>query len=76
MAYYLHAKFHWNRICDLEKKGGKGFIFVRNPRSYKGLKTPGQIVNFTYSEMSIICFSTEQLPSLTVSYTQILTTAL
>ena len=68
MAYYLHAKFHWNRNCDLEKKSvGKGPFLSPILGSKKRLKTPGQIelnMNFTHSEMSIICFSREQLPSL------------
>ena len=31
----LYAKFHWNRTCDLEKKCGKGSIFVLNWVEYE-----------------------------------------
>ena len=50
-----------------KKSVGRGPFSSANPGSNKKLKIPGQIelnVNFIYSEMSINCFSREQLPSL------------
>ena len=76
MAYYFHAKFHWNRTCALGNSMGRGPLLSPTSGSNKGSKNPGQIelnMCFTYTKMSINCFSRYQLPPLISLQRDILT---